>query len=229
MSVETEEEKTKWVINALENPNWTWRALETVGRELGLPLSEVQEIISKLGSQVIKKDSKNAKGLDLYTTKKHYKERHYGKNDPDLEVFITRTDQAIDQLAEAKSGEVQKVFISYSRADEEFVNKVVHTFDECGIQYFLDRKDINWGDYITRKVQQGLSECSAMLVIISPASLQSQWVPFEIGLAIGEKKKILPLLTDPTLQVPLYLSDFLHKTDIEEVKQYFQLTIKTEQ
>ncbi len=106
---ETEEDKTKWVINALESPKYTWRTLEAVGRELGLPLSEVQEIMSKLGRQVIKSSVPAPRGRDLYTTRKHYNEKNYGKKDAGLEVFITRTDQAIDQLSEAKPGEIQKI------------------------------------------------------------------------------------------------------------------------
>lgn len=115
-----------------------------------------------------------------------------------------------------------KVFISYSSVDEDFAKKLAQTLEEIGIVYFFDRKDIDWGSSITGEIRKGLSECSAVVVVISPASLKSQWVPFEIGHAMDAGKKILPFLTHPSLDIPGYLHDLHYKTRLEDVKEYFQ-------
>jgi len=90
-----------------------------------------------------------------------------------------------------------RVFIGYSSVDENIANELARLFDEIGLEYLLDRKDIEWGSHITREIRKGLSECSHVVVIISPASLKSQWVPFEIGHAMVRGKgyfHFLPIL-----------------------------------
>ncbi len=114
------------------------------------------------------------------------------------------------------------VFISYSNVDENAANELAGLFDQIGLQYFLDRKDIEWGSHITREIRKGLSECSHVVVVISPASLKSQWVPFEIGHAMGTGKRILPFLTHPSLDLPSYLHDFHHESCLENVERYFR-------
>ncbi|MHA1329886.1 MAG: toll/interleukin-1 receptor domain-containing protein [Candidatus Hodarchaeales archaeon] len=121
----------------------------------------------------------------------------------------------------------EKVFISYSRVDEKLANSLVYLLEEIGIECFLDQKDIDWGSSITYEIHKGLSECSAVVVIISPASLKSQWVPYEIGRAVGEGKRILPLLTHPSLELPGYMRDLHYKTDLKDVKTYFEQLFKS--
>jgi len=115
-----------------------------------------------------------------------------------------------------------KIFISYSHIDEEFAKELEQIRKEIGIEDFLDRKDIDWGDHIVGKVQRGLLECPAVVVIVSPASLKSQWVPFEIGHAMCVGKKVLPLLTHPSLDLPDYLKNLSYKTSLKGVKHYFE-------
>lgn len=115
-----------------------------------------------------------------------------------------------------------KVFISYSSVDDKLAKQLAKTLDEINIEYFFDRKEIEWGDDVTDRITEGLAQCSALIVIISPASLKSQWVPFEIGHASGLGKKILPFLTHPSLDVPGYLQKFHHKTRLADVKKYLK-------
>src|SRR6266511_1983062 len=93
----------------------------------------------------------------------------------------------------------QTVFISYASVDHEIAEKLAQVLKEADVEYFLDQKDINWGVPITTRVQQGIAECSAIIVVISPASLKSQWVPFEVGHAMGAGKVVLPFVTHPSI------------------------------
>jgi len=114
-----------------------------------------------------------------------------------------------------------KVFISYSSVDESVAKEIQSTLEQVGIGSFLDRKDIDWGDDILERVARGLTDSSAVVVIISPASLKSQWVPFEVGHAMALGKKVLPFLTHPSIDVPDFLRKLIHKTKIEDVRLYF--------
>jgi len=102
---DAEEDKTQRVINALENPKFEWRTIAGVSKETQLPPSEVEEILSKLGKKIMKS---TAKGRSVYTTRDYYTRRKYKGNAAE-QVFIDRTDQAINQLSEADPKEIQKI------------------------------------------------------------------------------------------------------------------------
>ena len=115
-----------------------------------------------------------------------------------------------------------KVFISYSHSDSIIAQSISNVLSDMGIDCFLDEKNIGWGDDITEKVKDGLKTCSAVIVILSPGSVKSQWVPFEVGQATALGKKILPFLTHPALDVPPFLKHLNHKNDLEDVCAFFR-------
>lgn len=117
---------------------------------------------------------------------------------------------------------MSSVFLSYSHADATVADDIGAMLDDLDIQYFRDIKDIDVGDEITGSVTQALECCRALLVIVSPASLASQWVPYEIGNASGRSKKVLPYLTHPALEVPHYIRDLSYATTVEQLRDYFQ-------
>jgi DNA repair photolyase len=114
-----------------------------------------------------------------------------------------------------------KVFISYCRADSELAEQIAKLFADAGIEYFLDLKDVDWGMNIKETVDQGIAECSHLLVILSPASLRSNWVPYEIGFASALDLMVLPFLQHPAIDVPDYLRAVRSIKDLRELKDYF--------
>jgi len=70
------------------------------------------------------------------------------------------------------------VFISYSHSDSHFARQLVRRLRDAGVDCFLDEERIQWGDKITDTVREALGACIAVVVVISPGSLKSQWVPF---------------------------------------------------
>lgn len=114
------------------------------------------------------------------------------------------------------------VFISYSHVDSRLVDQIAGDLAKIGIDYFLDRKDITWGQSITEEVRRALRECTHQIIILSPASIKSPWVHFEIGHAFGSGKVALPFLTHPSLDVPQYLKDLLWIENREDLCRYFE-------
>jgi hypothetical protein len=115
-----------------------------------------------------------------------------------------------------------KVFISYSHVDDTVAQQLSGIGHELGVEYFLDKKDVSWGDRISKKVRSGIETATHLVPVISPASLKSQWVPFEIGYALGRGVHILPFLTHPSLELPGFLHDILYITDLEKVREYLK-------
>jgi nucleoside 2-deoxyribosyltransferase len=118
--------------------------------------------------------------------------------------------------------EMPRVFVSYSHVDKAVARQICQVLDECGIDYFRDEKSIDWGGSIPAEVRAGLAGCDVVVVVVSPASLKSGWVHFEIGHASALDKPILPYLTHPSLDLPAYIRDLRYTSDVESAKKYFE-------
>jgi hypothetical protein len=80
-----------------------------------------------------------------------------------------------------------KVFISYTRKDGEIAQRLVQQLKDAGFEAWDDR-EIMPGDNWAEKISQALKESQAMVVLISAAALNSEWVRREIEFALGTKK-----------------------------------------
>ena len=113
-----------------------------------------------------------------------------------------------------------KIFISYSSIDKKEAKKIATLLGKMKIDYFLDKKDISWGDNIKEKIEDSILECTHLIVLISPASLKSQWVPYELGSANRLGIHILPYKVHPSIDLPDFLKSFLNKSTVDEIKEY---------
>jgi hypothetical protein len=129
-------------------------------------------------------------------------------------------DRLFRLISEEKEKDVPCVFISYQRKDEEFATAVADYIKEHQIDVFFDLDDINLKkgkspELVTNLIKAGLNKSNFMLVIVSPTTYESPWVPFEIGYAydnMGAKMKILKHRDLPSQGLPDYLKtkEFLH-------------------
>ncbi|WP_119071970.1 toll/interleukin-1 receptor domain-containing protein [Aggregatilinea lenta] len=90
-----------------------------------------------------------------------------------------------------------KVFISYSRHDMEFANKIATSLLEYGVEAWLDTRDIVPGVKWSKAVQAGLDSCQTMLLIVSPNSMASSNVEDEWQYFLDQEKIVIPILYRP--------------------------------
>ncbi|MHA4810205.1 toll/interleukin-1 receptor domain-containing protein [Flavitalea flava] len=91
--------------------------------------------------------------------------------------------------AEAISSGVKCIFISYQKSDKEQAKKVAEFLQNAGIEVYLDLNDTelrihhqsNDPKKVTAAICCGVNNSSHMLVLVSPNTIHSTWVPFEIG------------------------------------------------
>jgi hypothetical protein len=114
-----------------------------------------------------------------------------------------------------------KAFISYSSIDDRWAKRIAGVLARLGVDHFLDRKDIRWGDKVVEAISESMRSSSDVVVVISPASLKSQWVAFEIGQAKALGKRLLPLLTHASLDVPDFLRGIHYVSSLAELKRHF--------
>jgi len=97
------------------------------------------------------------------------------------------------------------VFISYSHENNDFVQKLATN---------LVRHNTNVGDSIVSRVQDAIKSSSALLVVLSKASVASEWCKRELSAGLVrelEEKQVivLPLLLEDC-DIPIFLRDKLY-------------------
>ena len=98
-----------------------------------------------------------------------------------------------------------KVFISYVNEDRELARRLSRSLEGAGFEVWLDENNILPGDNWAEKVSLALKESQAMVVLISPASVDSKWVRHEIEFALGAKEyrgRLVPVFVGPPESIP---------------------------
>ena len=97
-------------------------------------------------------------------------------------------------MAESKQESQGSVFISYSRRDKAFVQRLNDALDNAGVQAWVDWEGIefaaDWMETITTSIQT----TNAFIFVITPDSLKSKVCAQELELALSFNKKLIPVL-----------------------------------
>lgn len=121
-------------------------------------------------------------------------------------------------MARRTKQEEYRVFLSHSHQDQWLSGAIKEKIEACGIRVWLDAFDIPGGADIEERILQGLEACHECLVLLSPASVDSQWVFFEMAVARGLKKWMSPIVFHvPLEQLPIFVrsSRVLNLNDME--------------
>ena len=103
----------------------------------------------------------------------------------------------------------KRLFISHSSKDKAFANCLYADLVEHGHHPWLDAWDIKAGQSIPGEIQKGLSAADYTLVLLSPHSVESEWVTAEWETMFWEeinsrRTKIIPLLLEDCC-IPVFL------------------------
>src|SRR5438045_2276539 len=101
------------------------------------------------------------------------------------------------------------IFISYSRRDTEFVDRLASQLVQNKVNVWMDRWELNVGDSLLSKIQDAITGASALLVVLSRASVGSAWVQKEINGGLlreleEQRVVVLPVLIEDC-QIPVFL------------------------
>ncbi len=90
-----------------------------------------------------------------------------------------------------------KVFVSYAHTDEAIARRVADILQEAGLDVWDGTREIMPGDNWAALVSQALQESQAMVVLLTPNAMRSNWVRSEIEYALGEvrfRKRLIPVV-----------------------------------
>jgi hypothetical protein len=103
------------------------------------------------------------------------------------------------------------VFISYSSQERDFVQRLVRDLKDRNIPVWFDEAELEPEDSIIQKIEAGIDRMDYLIVIMSPASVDSRWVQEEIRMALhkgiaGRKFNVIPMLKE-NCKIPGFLRD----------------------
>ncbi|GAB5444339.1 MAG: toll/interleukin-1 receptor domain-containing protein [Fuerstiella sp.] len=117
-----------------------------------------------------------------------------------------------------------KVFVSHSSKDKErFVEPFAARLRARGIDAWLDKWEMLPGDSLVEKIfEEGLKNAKAFVIVLSKASIRSNWVTKELSVAtvnnIEKGTKLIPIILDKC-EIPACLTDSVYEK-INDLNSY---------
>jgi formylglycine-generating enzyme required for sulfatase activity len=106
-----------------------------------------------------------------------------------------------------------QVFISYSRKDISFINRLAADLKNAGLDVWYDVSRIAGGARWRSEIENALRNSQYVIVVLSPDSIVSEWVEREFLFSSNLRRKIIPIMYR-ACEVPLNYVD-LNYIDVQ--------------
>lgn len=90
----------------------------------------------------------------------------------------------------------QYVFVSYSREDRSFVDRLIQDLAAAGVEAWQDTKEISPGENWERAIEASLRSASALLYVASSHSARSTWMFREMQAVARRGTPVIPIIID---------------------------------
>jgi TolB protein len=87
-----------------------------------------------------------------------------------------------------------QVFISYSRKDLSFVEKLAADLKNAGFEVWYDVSRLSGGGRWMSEIETAIRNSQFVIVVLAPESVASEWVDREFMLATSLRRKVIPLM-----------------------------------
>lgn len=137
------------------------------------------------------------------------------------------TDRYFHSMLKLTDSQKANVFISHASIDLSHAACIASDLIEAGFSVFLDDWSINVGDRIFEKINGGLEESAAFVMVISQDYLKSvccndEWAAFYGKALHNEKCRIYPIIIDDS-DPPLLLSQIKYLRTLDNPDYVYQL------
>lgn len=90
-----------------------------------------------------------------------------------------------------------EIFISYSRRDQEFVTRLASDLNTQVAGVWFDQSSIQLGEKWRDEIMEGIRDCKAFILVLSPDAMASRYVREEVNKALELGKTIFPVIYRP--------------------------------
>jgi WD40 repeat protein len=101
-------------------------------------------------------------------------------------------------MAAARKAEKLRVFISYSRRDATAADAVVAALSARGYEVAIDRRDLPFGEKWQAELAEFIRLSDTVIWLVSDASVQSNWVNWELDEVARRNKWLVPVMVAET-------------------------------
>jgi hypothetical protein len=98
------------------------------------------------------------------------------------------------------------IFISHSQADNTVTRQIADTLIDAGFEVWVDFDNIGGGDRWLRTIQENIEAAGVVVVVMSRAAQESEWVERETLFAMDVKKPLRVALVED-MPLPLHLTN----------------------
>lgn len=111
------------------------------------------------------------------------------------------------------------IFISHATEDAPFANFLFRHLQQEGLEVFLASATLPAGQKWMPSILQNLHQSKWVLCLASRAACKSPWVMQEMGVAIGNSKRLFPIIWDQTSkELPGWMQQY-HPVDLAGASQ----------
>lgn len=127
------------------------------------------------------------------------------------------------------------VFISHKKEDADFARDLSEYIMEKGINVYFDEndpilaKEHKSPDEVVNAIKKGLEKSTHMIIVLSKKTLESNWVPWEVGFASAKDKEYRLLrLKDVFGEIPEFYKVAKLLNDYDDLDKYLASMKKTQ-
>src|SRR5437667_6841697 len=114
-------------------------------------------------------------------------------------------------MSDAVTNRPIRVFLSYASADKPAARYIAEALKESGVSPQFDEWELGWGDSLAERIGAAATSSDYVLILLSPASVDSNWIRSDINVALSRELKdrairLLPVLI-ADCKIPSLLAD----------------------
>lgn len=102
-----------------------------------------------------------------------------------------------------------RVFLSYSRADIEIAERLAHDLERAGLQVWLDHWELNVGDDLEQRINEGVDAADFLLVLLTESSVTRRAVEHEWKRKVDSERESQRISVIPVWSGECIAPDFL--------------------
>ena len=101
-----------------------------------------------------------------------------------------------------------KVFISYSSIDRQYAFELFRFLKQNNCEVWLDFNDIKPSKILQQELSNNIGKANLICLLLSPYSVDSQWVKYEVEMAVKKNVRLLPVILRPCV-IPEILNNIV--------------------
>ncbi len=110
----------------------------------------------------------------------------------------------IPSLIKERPIEFHKCFVSYSRKDIEFADKLYYALKSKGIRVWMDRRDLETGSKFRKEIEDAIHIYDKVIAIVSENSIKSRFVEDEVEAVFEREERegrdiLMPIIIDDSI------------------------------